>query len=90
MIQLIKKEGASWHMIIHGVECTFFQMSLYIGNNLFPVNPNTDHGLRWRVNRKWVSYRQVKKSIAEYRRREAQVETRAVTKTIAMKNILML
>lgn len=68
-------------MIIHGIECTFIPMRLYVGNNLFPEIPNTDNGLRWRVNRKWVSYRQVKKSIAGYRTWEAPVNTRAVTKT---------
>lgn len=50
-------------MIIHGVECTFSPMNLYVGNNLFPEQPNADNGLRWRVNRKWVSYKQIKNAI---------------------------
>lgn len=52
-------------MVIHGVHCTFTPMNLYKGNNLFPIRPDVDNGLRWRVNRKWVSYRQVKEKIKE-------------------------
>ena len=50
-------------MVIHGVECIFIPMELYVGNELLPQKPNADRGLRWRVNRKWVSYRQIKRRI---------------------------
>ena len=63
MIQLIEKKGNTWHMVIHGVDCTFIPVALYIGNNLFPEKPNADNGLRWRVNRKWISYKQIKMSV---------------------------
>jgi hypothetical protein len=68
-IQVIKKDGGKWHMTIHGVGCTFIPMALYIGNNLFPEQANADRGLRWRINRKWISYKQIKNEIEEQSRR---------------------
>jgi len=47
-------------MVIHGKECMFTPMALYLGNKLLPETPNADRGLRWRINRKWVSYKQIK------------------------------
>ena len=63
MIQLIEHKGSSWHMIIHGIDCTFIPMNLYIGNDLYAVKPDCENGLRWRVNRKWVSFNQIKNVI---------------------------
>lgn len=63
MIQLIDKQGNKWHMIINGVECVFIPLSLFVGNRLLPEKPNVDKGLRWRVNRKWISYKQIKYAI---------------------------
>lgn len=37
MIQLIEKQDKVFTMLIHGVECKFIPMSLYIGNSLYPA-----------------------------------------------------
>jgi len=52
-------------MVIHGKACTFAikPLALYIGNSLFAEDPDTENGLRWRINRKWISYKQIKESI---------------------------
>lgn len=63
MVQVIENNGNKWHMIINGVDCVFIPLSLFVGNNLFPTKPNVEKGLRWRVNRKWVSYKQIKNAI---------------------------
>jgi hypothetical protein len=64
MIQVIEKQGNSWHMLINGIDCTFYKsIALYIGNEIYPAKPNTDNGLRWRIGRKWVSYNQIKVAI---------------------------
>ena len=68
MLQLLEKDGNKWHMLIHEKECMFTPMVLYVGNNLYPEKPNSDRGLRWRVNRKWVSYNQIKALISEHQR----------------------
>jgi hypothetical protein len=63
MIQVIEKQGHIWHMIIHGENVLFSRnIKLYI-NGVISLQPNVDNGLRWRINRKWVSYNQIKKAI---------------------------
>ena len=56
MIELIEKQKGGWHIKISGDDYFFTGTKLYKGNNLIPVTPNADKGLRWRVNRSWVSY----------------------------------
>lgn len=50
-------------MQVNGIDCFFIPMALYKGNNIFPEKPNCDNGLRWRINRKWISYNQIKQAI---------------------------
>ena len=67
MIQIIEKQDNGWHMVIHGQPCYFTrQLDLYT-TGLLPLPANTDNGLRWRINRKWVSYRQIKKIILQFK-----------------------
>ena len=65
MVYLIGYKQNSWHIFINDVECYFTckPIALYIGNNIFCEEPSADNGLRWRINRKWVSYNQIKKAI---------------------------
>ena len=62
MIQLIDNKAGIWHLNINEVYCTFIPPRLFI-KGLLPHPGNADNGLRWRVNRKWVSYKQIKKEI---------------------------
>ena len=51
-------------MNIIGIDCTFMAMSLFVGNNLFPVEAKVKGStLGWYINRKWISYKQIKKVI---------------------------
>lgn len=64
MIEVIEKQGNSWRMLIDGEPFSFLPLSLYRGNDLFPIPADAEHGLRWRIERnKWVSYKQIKKAI---------------------------
>jgi hypothetical protein len=67
MIQVIERQNNNWHMVIHGKVCTFAikPMALYMGNNLFAEDTDAENGLRWRINRKWISYKQVKAAISK-------------------------
>lgn len=51
--------------MINQTECTLTSkpLALYERNNLRETTPNTANGLRWRIGRKWVSYRQIKAAI---------------------------
>lgn len=51
-------------MIIHGIECVFMPMELFVENKFLPLLPKVKGStLGWYVNRKWVSYNQIKKII---------------------------
>ena len=64
MVQLIEKQNGKFCINIHGVDCVFMPMSLFVGNNLFPVEAKVKGGtLGWYINRKWISYKQIKKVI---------------------------
>ena len=42
-------------MNIHGVDCAFMPMSLFVGNNIFPVEAKVKGStLGWYINRKWI------------------------------------
>ena len=51
-------------MKIHGVDCVFMPMELFTGNNFLP-NKKIVKGstLGWYVNRKFVSYNQIRAAI---------------------------
>ena len=64
MVQLIEKQKGKFCMNINGIDCTFMAMSLFVGNNLFPVEAKVKGStLGWYINRKWISYKQIKKVI---------------------------
>lgn len=53
-------------MIIHGTKCIFMPMELFAENNLFPLKKVVKGStLGWHVNRKFVSYWQIKKAILQ-------------------------
>lgn len=62
-IQNIEKQGDNWHMTIHGHRCIFTKTLHLYTTGLLPVQPDTTNGLRWRINRHWISYNQIKKAI---------------------------
>lgn len=64
MIQLIKYEKGKFCMKIHGVDCVFMPMCLFSDKSFLPI-PTKVKGstLGWYVNRKFVSYKQIKKAI---------------------------
>lgn len=65
MIVSIKKHGVNWHMVINGAPVIFTKFCDLYADGLVPLPANVDNGLRWRINRKWVSYKQIKKAIRE-------------------------
>jgi DNA mismatch repair ATPase MutL len=65
MIQLSHIQDKSFYINIHGEDCVFIPMDLFL-NNLFPLPKHTKKNrniLYWYVNRKYVSYNQIKKAI---------------------------
>lgn len=63
MIKDIIYQHDSWHITIHGQRCIFTKTLQLYTTGLLPLQPNTTKGLRWRINRRWVSYNQIKKAI---------------------------
>jgi hypothetical protein len=62
-IQLIEKQNNIYRLKINGVNCCFISLDLFI-NGLFPIKRCYVNGsLGWYVNRKFVSYNQIKKCI---------------------------
>lgn len=62
-IQLIEKQGNIYRLTINGIFCDFIPMELFV-NDVFPVKKCMVNGsLGWYVNRRFVSYRQIKKAI---------------------------
>ncbi len=53
-------------MKIHEVDCVFIPMELYLLNDLLPLQRHMKKNrnvLYWYVNRKYISYNQIKKEI---------------------------
>jgi hypothetical protein len=50
-------------MIINNVPVIFSAKLHLYTDGLFQLQANADNGLRWRIGRKWVSYKQIKKAI---------------------------
>lgn len=63
MIQIIEKQSNGWHIKFNDTDLTFIPPSLFLRNSFVPIKANADNGLRWRVNRKWISYNQIKDKI---------------------------
>jgi hypothetical protein len=62
-IQLIDKQNNNYRLLIDGFKCLFIPMELFT-KGLFPVKKClNNNSLGWYVNRKFVSYKQIKKSI---------------------------
>ena len=65
MIQIIEKQSNGWHILFNGAQLFFYPPRLYLLNSFVLLKANADNGLRWRVNRKWISYNQIKAKINE-------------------------
>lgn len=66
MIQLLYKEDKAFYMNIHGVCCIFIPIDLFKKNSLFPLPKHIKKNrnvLYWYVNRKYISYNQIKVAI---------------------------
>lgn len=64
MIQLIEKQKGKFCMKIHGIACVFMPMELFKDNQFLPLEKKIKGStLGWYVNRKFVSYNKIKKSI---------------------------
>ena len=51
-------------MNINGVQCEFIPMVLFTGESIMPVPAKVKGSTYgWYINRKWVSYNQIKKAI---------------------------
>jgi len=62
-IQLIEKHGNIHRLTINGIPCDFIPLELFT-TGFLPVKKCIVNGsLGWYVNRKFVSYRQIKKAI---------------------------
>ncbi len=64
MIQLIDKQYGKFCMKIHDIDCIFMPMELFVDYQFLPLNKIVKGStLGWNVNRKFVSYWQIKKTI---------------------------
>ena len=64
MIQLPEYKCLKFCITINGFDCVFMPMELYIGNNFKPVKKVLKGStLGWYVNRKFISYNQIKREI---------------------------
>jgi len=63
MIQIIERQENGWHIKFDDADLIFIPPLLFPCNSFVPIKANADNGLRWRVNRKWVSYNQIKSEI---------------------------
>lgn len=66
MIQLIEKQKGKYTLLIHGKECVFMPMDLFLSTSFLPLKSFVPKGksvIKWKVNGKQVSYNQIKKAI---------------------------
>lgn len=65
IIKLIEKQSNNYRLLIDGIECLFIPLDLFT-TGLFPVKrTNVNGSLGWYVNRKFISYKKIKKAIHE-------------------------
>jgi hypothetical protein len=65
-IQVIEKQDNIYRLLIDGVRCDFIPLELFV-NSILPVKKCYVNGsLVYYVNRKRVSYWQIKKAIKKY------------------------
>lgn len=64
-VQLIEKQGDKYRLEINGVECLFMPLDLYTTKFLPVKKCLNNNSLGWYVNRKFVSYKQIKKCIVQ-------------------------
>lgn len=62
-IQLIEKQGNKYRLQIDNIECLFIPLDLFTTNFLPAKRCLNNNSLGWYVNRKFVSYKQIKKVI---------------------------
>lgn len=65
MIQFIEKQTGKFYLKIYGIDCIFMPMELFTDTRFLPLNKIVKGStLGWYVNRKFVSYWQLKNAIA--------------------------
>lgn len=65
-IKLIERQGNNYRLLIDGVECLFIPLDLFT-TGIMPVKrTQVNNSLGWYVNRKFASYKQIKKAIKNY------------------------
>ena len=73
-IQLLNKQGNNYRLNIYGCECVFKPMELFT-TGLFPVKKCIVNGsLGWYVNRRFVSYRKIKKVLTHRQVKPDKIE----------------
>ena len=68
MIEIIDIQKGRYTLIIHGIECIFMPMDLFLSSSLFPLKAFVPKGksvIKWKVNGKQVSYNQIRKAIKD-------------------------
>lgn len=51
-------------MNIHNIPCTFIPITLFKDSDIIPISPKVKGStLGWYVNRRWVSYNQIRNAI---------------------------
>lgn len=64
-VELIEKQGNKYRLKINGTECLFIPLDLFTTNFLPVKRCLNNNSLGWYVNRKFVSYKMIKKGIVK-------------------------
>ena len=62
-------------MNINGMACIFIPMELYLGNDFMPIPRHLKKNgtaIHWYVNRKYVSYNQIRECIFRYYKKDVE------------------
>jgi hypothetical protein len=65
-IQVIEKQGKKYRLKINEIECLFVPMDLFTTRFLPVKRCLNNNSIGWYVNRKFVSYKKIKKAIIAY------------------------